>query len=135
MLFILFIIFIAASIFILHYFTNKISNQRKQILLLKYQNNSLSHKPIKPRIITIKYMIPTHNMGLITTSCNLYISPLTDSYVLNSVNQDTSVQIQDSAEINNELWYEVCLSTEETNINSKGWINSQYIKILVNNDY
>lgn len=135
MLIFLFILLIAASLFISYYFSNKISNQRKQLLLLKYQNNNLKHKAKTdtPINITIRYITPQFNKGTIIEDCKLYIAPFLDSFTINTLKHSTSVEIQDSAEINNETWYEISLLTENR-INSKGWIRSQYIKISSVND-
>ncbi|WML36332.1 SH3 domain-containing protein [Clostridium sp. OS1-26] len=128
MLAFLFVLLIGFSLFVSYYFTNKVSNQRKQILLLKYQNNNLKHKTNSDSSLhtTIKYLNPNYSEGILKEDCNLYIAPLSNSAIINSLNQSTIIQIYDSAEINDELWYEISVLSEDR-INSKGWIKSDYI--------
>ena len=45
---------------------------------------------------------------------------------MSNVVKNTSLEIQDSAEIFNISWYEVCLKSQ-TNINNKGWIKKDSI--------
>lgn len=128
MLAFLFVLLVGFSLFVSYYFTNKVSNQRKQILLLKYQNNNLKHKTNSESSLhtTIKYLTPNYSEGILKEDCNLYIAPLSNSAIINSLNQSTIIQIYDSAEINDELWYEVSILSEDR-INSKGWIKSDCI--------
>lgn len=126
MLAFLFVLLVGFSLFVSCYFTNKISNQRNQILLLKYQNNNLKHKTNSSSHVTIKYLNPNYSEGILKEDCNLYIAPLSNSAIINSLDQATIIQIYDSAEINDELWYEVSVLSEDR-INSKGWIKSDYI--------
>lgn len=128
MLAFLFVLLVGFSLFISYYFTNRVSNQRKQILLLKYQNNTLKHKATLNSNLhnVIKYLTPNYSEGVIEQNCNLYIAPLDNSAIINSLNQSTIIQIHDSAEINNELWYEVSILSEDR-VNSKGWIKSDSI--------
>lgn len=131
MLFFLFMVLVGFSLYISYYLSNKLHNQRKQLLLLKYQNNALKHnvKTSDTNNITIKYTMPLHNKGIIITNCKLLLSPLSNSIVLNTLAENTVIEIQDSAEVNYNLWYEISLTTGDR-INSKGWIKSDYIKFL-----
>lgn len=125
MLTFLFILLVGSSLFVSYYFTNKISNQRKQILLLKYQNNNLKRKTISDQNeqIIVRYLSLNHNEGTIKKNCNLHLAPLDNSAVLNSLSENTTVQIQDGAEINKEMWYEISILSQDKT-NSKGWIKS-----------
>lgn len=129
MLFLLFLLIIIAGACASYYFTNKMSAQRKQILLLKYQNNNLKQetKPIENKSITVKYVLPEFKEGIITKRCELFIAPLENSPVINFISENTLVEIQDSAHIDNNLWYEVLLTPKES-INSKGWVKEASIK-------
>ena len=133
MLSILFILLILAALGSSYYFTNKMSVQRKQILLLKYQNNNLKHisKTNKNKNVTVEYIFPICDEGIVKKKCELFISPIEDSAVLNFLSESTLVKIQDSATINNQLWYEVSLLVEER-VNNKGWIKEDFIKLHQN---
>ena len=131
MLFFLFLLIIISALGGSYYFTNKMSAQRKQILLLKYQTNNLKQasKSSKDKTITIKYILPICNQGIIAKKCELFLSPMENSLILNSLNESTLVEIQDSVSIDNELWYEVSLIAKER-VNSKGWIKEEFLKLL-----
>lgn len=130
MLCILFLIVIIAALCTSYYFTNKMAAQRKQILLLKYQNSDLKQisKTTKNKNISVEYIFPTNTEGVIKNTCGLLICPMDDSAILNLLKEDTPVKIEDSANINNELWYEVSLITEPR-VNSKGWIKESFLKL------
>jgi hypothetical protein len=105
------------------------SAQRKQILLLKYQNDDLKQtsKTTKNKNITVEYIFPLYTKGVIKNNCELFISPMVDSAILNFLTEDTFVKIEDSANINNQLWYEISI-LEEERVNTKGWIKEDSIK-------
>ncbi|MCJ7688056.1 MAG: hypothetical protein MUO60_01820, partial [Clostridiaceae bacterium] len=72
----------------------------------------------------------------IKESCSLHLSPMESSPVLSTVVKETSLEIQDSADIFDITWYEVCLKSQ-TNINNKGWVKKDFIITLddtVNNE-
>lgn len=128
MLLFLFLFLVGFSLFVSYYFTNRISNQRKQIMLLKYENNNLKHKMTleQQEQITVKYLSPNYDEGIIKKDCNLHLRPLEDSSILSFLNENTIVQIQDSAEVNKELWYKISILAQEQT-NSIGWIKSDYL--------
>ena len=128
MLIFLFLLLVGFSLFVSYYFTNKVANQRKQILLLKHQNNSLKYKTDseKDEQITVKYLFPDISQGSIKSNCKLYLGPSVESAILNSLVENMVVQIHDSAEINKDLWYEISTLSQDR-INSKGWIKSDYL--------
>jgi hypothetical protein len=135
MLSFLFLIIIVAAVSTSYYFTNKIAVQRKQILLLKYQNSDLKQnsKTNKDKKTFVKYMLPTSTKGLIKEKCELLICPIDNSAVLSPLQEDTLVKIEDSANINSHLWYEISLITEER-INSKGWVKEDFIILKEDTD-
>ncbi|MGH4049912.1 MAG: hypothetical protein ACREVX_00910 [Clostridium sp.] len=71
--------------------------------------------------VVIKYKSPLFTTGTTNDSCSLYLCPMENSPVLSTVVKNTTMEIQDSAEIFNISWYEVSLESQ-TNINNKGWI-------------
>lgn len=128
MLVFLFLLLVGFALFVSYYFTNKVENQRKQILLLKHQNSSLKHKTDleKSEQIIIKYVSPNNSQGVIKSDCKLYLGPYSNSPVLNSLAKNTIVQIHDSAEVNKDLWYELSISSQDK-VNSKGWVKSDHL--------
>lgn len=101
--------------------------------MLKHENNNLKHKlkksiPENARSVTIEYITPKYNGGIIIKHCNVYLSPIDMSTnIINSLKQDTHVLIQDSAIIENTNWLRVYFDNE-TGINNKGWITENNIR-------
>lgn len=128
MLLFLFILLIAGGLFLSYYLTNEMANQRKKIILLNHQNDKLKQKIKYSNIskLTIKYIPQNYDTGMILNNCNLYICPVKESIVLNSLVKNTSVKIVDCAEVKNTLWYEVSL-IDDSKINNKGWVIADFV--------
>jgi len=126
----------------IYYFVmnQKLSTQKTQLKIISRQNRDFKSKisianSAKGPII-IKYKLPLFKSGTTKESCDLYISPIETSQVISNVTKDTTVDIQDSAEIFDISWYEVSLKSQ-TNINNKGWIKKDSIVTIddiVNNE-
>lgn len=118
-----------ACLGMLYYFSNKLAVQKRQIFVLKKQYNDFKNAktPFAKGKIEIKYVTPDISSSTIYTNCNLFISPLKNSPLIRTLEKGTFITLIDSAEINNEKWYEVSIDTID-NINSKGWIQSKYIE-------
>ncbi|ADK17196.1 MULTISPECIES: hypothetical protein [Clostridium] len=131
MLAFLFLLIIAGNAVILYKFNDKVSVQRRQILSLKYENDDLKSKLSKqtPKKIDIKYVTPQFLNAVVTISGTLHLSPISNSSIVNTLKENTSLKIQDSAQIQSQLWYEVFLPGDNR-LNSKGWIKSNYIRII-----
>ncbi len=135
MLALFFILLMGAVAYLYYYFNNKISNQRKQILLLKRQNNDLKHKGKHhdTKNLTIKYVENEYTEGLVLKDCVLNTCPMEFSSTINSLTKDTNVKILDSVEINDELWYQISIITEE-NLTTKGWIKAEFVSPYIDSD-
>lgn len=109
--------------------------QKKQIMLLVRQNNTLKNKVNSQTLIldkiTIYYSVPKYNYGIVANSCNLYIAPIKKYGILYKLNSDKEVQILDSAKIDNKIWYEVKFESQNS-LNNKGWIEAENIMIFEN---
>ena len=103
----------------------KLSTQKTQLRVITMQNRDFKSKISNARNadgpVVIKYKLPLFKTGTTKDSCSLYLSPTENSPVLTTIVKNTSIEIQDSAEIFNISWYEVSLESQ-TNINNKGWI-------------
>lgn len=128
-LFFIIIILILASIYMFYYFNNEIATQKRQIFVLKKQYNNLKNEKLSHtnKKIIVKYIPPTISSTAINDDCNIFISPLKYSPLLSTLKKGTYVNIIDSAEINNEIWYEISINSVDK-INCKGWIQSEYIE-------
>ncbi|CAB1254779.1 hypothetical protein ACFHWD_08560 [Clostridium sp. MT-14] len=129
MLAFLFITLIICTSVILYNFQSKISSQRRQILSLKYENDSLKSKISKeiPPKINVRYITPQYVNALVTVKSNIYLAPILNSGIINTLEKNTPIRVHDSIEILNEFWYEVSIAGS-SRINSKGWIKSNCIK-------
>lgn len=133
MLAFLFLLLIIGNAIILYRFSDKISSQRRQIISLKYENDSLKLKLSKEfqKKIDISYVTPENSNGIVAIRTNLYLAPTLKSSIINILEQNTLLEIKDAARIQNQLWYEISLSdlNKSSRLNSKGWVKSNYIKI------
>ncbi|MGH4118993.1 hypothetical protein [Clostridium sp.] len=118
----------------------KLSNQKTQLKIISRQNREFKSKIESTRNsqgpIIIKYKASLFKTGTTKEGCSLYLSPMESSPVLSNIVKETSLEIQDSAEIFDTYWYEVCLKSQ-TNINNKGWVKRDLIITLddtVNNE-
>lgn len=134
MLAFLFLLLVIGNVAILYHFSDKVSSQRRQIISLKCENDSLKSKLSKnfPKKIDINYITPQSLNGIVTIKTSLYLAPISKSSIVNILEENTILKIEDTAKIQNQLWYEISLAEiNRTNsrINSKGWIKSNYVKI------
>ncbi|KAJ50840.1 hypothetical protein BD780_003654 [Clostridium tetanomorphum] len=127
----LLLILLCISLYLLYYFNNKLSLQKRQFILLKKQYDELKNKINKKTkcldTLIIKYKTPENTSGTIKVNCNLCLYPLDNSIILMNLEEGTFVQIEDCAEINNKIWYEVWISSKDK-INSKGWVEEDNIQ-------
>lgn len=130
MTFFLFIILIIIIVLIYYKFTNIISSQKKQIILMSKQNNQLKTKInsrySKLKNLTIKYIKPDYSNSITNYMCKLYIAPIDNSFALAELKKDLKLNIIDSAEVLNNIWYEVTFESDD-NTNNKGWIKEEFI--------
>lgn len=131
MLLFLFILLLCAALSLSYYFTNKMSDQHKQIILLRTQNDRLKNKIIKSdytsQDIKIKYMDPPFESGTTCMKCSLYLCPVENSIILAYLEAETMVNVHDCAEISGVTWFQVSFPCEE-GINNKGWLQCNQIK-------
>ena len=111
----------------------KLSSQKTQLKVVSRQNRDFKSKIESSNNaegpILIKYKPPLFKTGTTKESCSLYLSPLENSPILSNIIKNTSLEIQDCAEVYNVLWYEISLKSQ-TNINNKGWIKKNNINTL-----
>lgn len=110
-------------------------SDKKQIMLLSRQNNSLKEKldseTLKIEDISVLFRTHKYTSGVLGDSCNLYIAPIKKYAILRILNKNLEIQILDCAEVFDEVWYEVSFATKN-NINNKGWILGNNIAIFKN---
>lgn len=135
LLFLLFFILAAASAYFIFQLSTVNSTQRKQLVTLMRQNNSLktdlkSHmrSDKNPTILNIKYKNTPYKSGIIADYCPLYAAPYEESPILHELSKNTQIKILDSAETGNSIWYEISFDNKD-NINNKGWIKARYMMI------
>lgn len=136
--FLLFVILALASSYFIFTLSQTNSTQRKQLISLTLQNNTLKSDFKKQmrsekQSITIKYKATPYKSGIISDYCPLYAAPFGNSPVLCSLNKNTQIKIIDSAESGNSIWYEITYNHKD-NINNKGWIKAQYMMIYNTHD-
>ncbi|WP_125154126.1 hypothetical protein [Clostridium rectalis] len=131
MLVFLFILLISVSVYISYYFNNKITNQRRQFIVLKRELNTLKNRLNNEKStynsLNIQYKYTSLKNGVTLNECPLYLYPSNTAIVLSTLRINTFIEIKDSAQVNNELWYEISVPSLNQ-INSKGWIKAIYVK-------
>lgn len=138
MKYIIFIILVLIILFLVISYERKLTVSRRQLLVANSQINSLRKKvPRESRgnnfkNLNIKFTAPASSMGIINENSNIYISPLTSSYLLRSTDIKMEVKILDKALVNNETWFYISLPID-TNINSRGWTNQKSFSYFYGN--
>lgn len=135
-LFFLIVIILLASLAMYYYLTEKLDNQRKQLLILSKQNDVLRGKasksgkyPFNLKDIKIKYSASEFQEGITLENTPLYIAPYVESPLIIYMEKSLRVTIIIKSEFLNSTWYEISLNTNSP-INCRGWIKSDSIKQL-----
>ncbi|MDD3223342.1 MAG: hypothetical protein PHX70_01335 [Clostridium sp.] len=135
MIFLLFIISCFLCLFFIYHYSNIVYSQKKQMMILTKENNLLKNKlsfisfPLKD--IKLYYKIPKYTFAILGTPCNLYIAPIKNCTIIKKLRSNISIEILDSAEVNNEIWYEIRFKSND-NVNNKGWILGNNISLFKN---
>lgn len=128
------LLLVSGGLGLLYYLLNdKYKKQSTQMRILTKQLNGFTSQmnAVNKSVnnVTVFYgPIPFTN-GQIIRSCSLHISPLSSSSVLRQVSSGTRVEILDSVEVQETLWYEVKLILQDDK-NLKGYIRQEFIKGL-----
>ena len=125
LVFIILIIIIAIMYF---YYENKLFRIKKQLLLTSSQfknikseyKNSLS----KNDKIRIRFITPTIKTAITSVNGDVFLATMYNYIKLNYFNVRMEVNILDSVQIDNEVWYYVSLPIDTT-YNCRGWINKK----------
>lgn len=110
---------------------DKYNKQNLQVRILSKQNNNLTsqlnaiNKPNDN--LKVYYRPVTFETGEIIKRCSLHISPLSNSPILRSLLISTKIEIVDTMEALETLWYEVKVITSDT-VNIKGFVRQEFIK-------
>ena len=103
------------------YFQNKVYSQRKQILFLSNQNNTMRRKYNKN--IIIKYSNVDFKYGFTKINCSINLAPIDEPLIVCTLQKNTTIDIINRAEVNGQIWYEVSVFSKER-INNQGWIKA-----------
>ncbi|MFD3155527.1 hypothetical protein ACFIJ5_01390 [Haloimpatiens sp. FM7330] len=130
----LFLIVLIPCLYFVYTTKQKSDNLKKQVILLTKQNNyihNFKNDKVKNESISIRYESPKYKNGIIIKDCSLYIAPLEDYPQIYKLQENTKVDIHDSAQINSEIWYEISIPYT-SKINTKGWIKEDFISVIEN---
>lgn len=132
-MFYLFLFTLTAAVGEYLFFNQTIDAQRRTILVLTNQNDSLKSKVNKNQDIhslsDIKYMNPIYKNGYTTDNCTLYLIPLLASPVVYKCTRPIKVNVTFLAEVSKETWYEVLVTVNGAML--KGWLKEADIKLVV----
>lgn len=132
--FLILILVIGGSIFFLiTRYEQKISSLHMENVLLKKQFSKIQEQYKKLDTLknkcTIKFLNIDNRYGIIQKGSLVYLSPYTDSCVLQKLSIAMEVGILEKALVDNIVWYYVSLPIE-SNINCRGWIDESYFSSL-----
>lgn len=117
------------------YFDKKLIVSKQQYLSLTKQYKNLREKYLKEykssNNIFVKYNTPTTSAAITNANVSIYLAPLENCPIINTLNDKVQVTILDEAETNTEIWYYVSLPIN-TNVNSKGWIKKCDFSLILN---
>lgn len=120
----LILLLMTACALIFLYFQNKSYSQRKQILFLSNQNNTMRRKNYKN--IIIKYSSINYKYGFTKGNCSINLAPIDEPLTVCTLQGNTTIDIINRAEVNGQIWYEVSVFSKER-INNQGWIKATQI--------
>jgi hypothetical protein len=133
-LFFIIVMLLLAAVGEYFYFTQRMNSQRRHMLLLSKQLDSVKLKTTRQSnvfsTVNIKYTEPPYSNGYTTENSVLYLSPLEDSPVVYKITKAVKINVVDSAEILNSKWYEVSISSVN-GARLKGWMKEAEIKLIV----
>lgn len=113
------------------YFNNQLDSNRRKLIVLSKENSQLKNrvKGIKKyNSLSIKFSEPLYSYGEAKSNSLLYLSPLETSPILCKMNTSAKIKLLCTAEVLDEIWYEVLLDSPK-NINSRGWMKKDFIII------
>ncbi|MDT8716731.1 hypothetical protein IAI10_08680 [Clostridium sp. 19966] len=115
------------------FFTQRMETQKRTVMLLTKQNETLRSKSNKQAnyfsTVNIAYSLPRYPNGYTTENCYIYLSPLENAPIVFQCVKPVRVSITDCAEILNTTWYLVSLQINNSYI--KGWMKDSNIKFVV----
>jgi hypothetical protein len=115
------------------YFSQKLDNQRRQILVLSTQNNRLQSKINKYQkmysSLKIKFVQTSYKNGYTTENTAIFLSPIEQSPIVHMCLKSVKVAVSCTAEVQGQIWYEVELTVNSTLL--KGWLKESQIKLMV----
>lgn len=121
-MFVLLLLIICSLMFL--YFQNKLYSQRRHILLLTNQNNSLRGK--KYNNIIIKYYNCQFKYGFTKETCSINLAPIDENLCICKLEKNTTIDILNLADVNGDIWYEVQVPSKDK-VNNKGWLRATQI--------
>lgn len=123
-----------APVIVYLYFSGKITNLQRQLMLLSRQNdelrNNLGKQSFSRDIVNITYVHPNFSQAITSEYCNLYLCPMENSPIVSKVDIGLQIEIHDSAKLSDGIWYEVSLPAI-TRVNNRGWIKESSIKKIL----
>lgn len=113
------------------YYERKITLTRKQIMLMskQYKNNKNDLKNSFYKNMHIEFLIPTSKKALTNNNVNIFLAPVNNSPIVNSLNIKMEVSLLDCALIDNNIWFYVSLPLD-SKVNCRGWIEKKNLSII-----
>lgn len=135
-LLLLIILFIGGGGFLfLKSYDEKYVTLQKSNLLLKSQLSKMKEKyaliDLSTQDCTVEFLSVDNNFGILPKNTIIRISPTSYSCIINKLSSSIQVEILDKVRISDSIWYYI-LIPNNTNINSKGWVEECSFSKLFN---
>lgn len=140
---IIFVILVCLGItgFMFLYFDSKIKEYKRNILTLNNQIHKLKATYKQPKInqnanlkeISVYYKNSEFQYAVTHPYTNVYLAPLSDSFIVNRIKDPLKIKILDECEINKETWYFIDLGLSD-GLNNRGWIKKSRFSMFINKE-
>jgi len=121
---ILILLLMTACAIMFLYFQNRFYSQRKQILFLSNQNNTIRRK--SNNNIIIKYSNIDFKYALTKVDCSMNLAPIDEPLIVCTLQKNTTIYVLNRADVNGQIWYEISVFSKER-INNQGWVKATQI--------
>ena len=129
-IFFVILVLLIVPVIVYLYFSDKLSGLQRQLMFMARQNNDLKSSLMRQNFsnesVSVTYAFPSFNSCVSSEYCSLYLAPTENSPAISKIDIGVQMEVHDSAEIGNSIWYEVSLPAA-TRVNNKGWIKENSI--------
>ena len=135
MKFILLLLIAGAAIYLIYlYFSNEQVKLKHNLILVTQYNEKLKKELCmnKSKNICAKFSTPLNTYGILNEGIQIYIAPLENSSVINSIKEEMQVDILDECTLSDVTWFYINLPLD-SDVNCHGWVKKCNFSMLCSN--